>query len=55
MMTKKIKYNYVSVNSEYLLLSNNERDEQKIKLSDDQLIRLSKEITNSLWIRKNAV
>jgi hypothetical protein len=54
-MTKKIKYDYVSVNSEYLLLSNNEREEQKINLSDQQLLRLSKEIINSLWIRNNAV
>jgi hypothetical protein len=45
----------VSFNTEYLLISNNSGEEERIKLSDKQLLRLAREIINVLWERNNAV
>ena len=51
----KIKFNFVSVNKDYLIISNNKREHIKVKLTNNQLIRLNKEISNVIWERNNDV
>ena len=38
-----------------ILLSYNEREHIKVKLTNNQLIRLNKEISNIIWERNNDV
>ena len=54
-LTKNNNYNCVSINKEYLIISNSDRDCIKVKLTDNQLIRLNKEISNIIWERNNGV
>ncbi len=54
-LTKNNNYNFVSINKEYLIISNSNRDYIKVKLTDNQLIRLNKEISNIIWERNNGV
>jgi len=48
-------YDCVSINKEYLIISNSNRNCIKVKLTDNQLIRLNKEISNIIWERNNGV
>ena len=54
-LIEKNQYNCVSVNKDYLIISNNKREHIKVKLTNNQLIRLNKEISNVIWERNNDV